>query len=94
MTAVALIRVRAGEFASDVSTYAAVRSAEIAASFKDGFEIGDVARLPWAVLPGIRALAAAELRNQPPRAVAILGTTEGRAWATWHLPVEPPPVPA
>lgn len=94
MTAVTLIRFRVDEADADVRTYAAVRSAETVALLADGFGLGDAETLAWDALPGIEGLAATEISGQPPRSVAILGTSEGIEWATWHLPVPAPPVPA
>ena len=91
MTDITLIRIR--ETGSDVCTYAVVPSAETPRLLAHGSELGDVETLPWDVLPGIRELAAAEISAHPERHVTILATAEGTAWATWHLPVAPPPVP-
>lgn len=91
MTAVTLIRFRADEF-PECWTYAAVRASEALALVADGTaDLGDAETLPWDTLPGIKLRAAAEVRTRPPGSVPALSTTEGRAWATWHLPVEPPP---
>ena len=94
MTAVTLVRIRADEADTDVRTYVAVRSADAVDLLSDGFELGDAETLPCDVLPGIRELAAAEIGARPRRPIAILGTSEGTGWATWHLPVAVPPVPA
>lgn len=95
MTAVTLICFRADDADPSIRTYAAVRSAEALALVANSIaDLGDAETLPWDTLPGIKKLAAAEVGARPPRSVAILGTTEGRAWATWHLPTEPRPVPA
>jgi hypothetical protein len=95
VTAITLICFRADKDDLSIRTYAAVRSSEAGALLADAIsDLGDAETLPWETLPGVKRLAAAEVGARPPRSVAILGTTEGRAWATWHLPVEPPPVPA
>ena len=95
MTAVTLICFRADDADPSVRTYVAVRASEALALVANGIGgVGDAETVPWGTLPGIKPLAAAEVGTRPARSVAILGTTEGQAWATWHLPVEPPPVPA
>lgn len=95
MTAVTLICFRADDADPGVRTYVAVRSDEALALVAEGIaNPGDAEMLPWDMLPGVKKLAAAEVGSRPLRSVAILGTTESRAWATWHPPVPPPPVPA
>jgi hypothetical protein len=92
---ITLIRIRSDSAEPACYTYAAVRSPEAldltAAAIA---KFGDAETLQWEVLPGCRRLVAREFAGRPARAVCIIGTTEGRAWATWHLPAEPPPVPA
>ena len=89
--ALTLIRIRSE---AAICTYLAIKSADTSGLVADAAREFDGAEaLPRGVLPGIRTLAARELGAAPVRAIAILGITEGRAWATWHLPVEPPQVP-
>jgi hypothetical protein len=94
MTTVTLIRFHADEADDDVRTYAAVRSSDAVDLLADGFELGDAETVPWDALPGIEELAASRISGQPPRSVAIIGTSEGAEWATWHVPAPAPPVPA
>lgn len=95
-TAVALIGVRAILGEPGTRTYVAVaaaHSANLALALGDGELPWGTEELPWSTLPGIRQFAIAALSAQSSRSV-ILGTAEGHAWVTWHLPVEPPPLPA
>jgi hypothetical protein len=93
--ALTLIRVRSDSADPVCYTYVAVRSPQALDLTADAVtRFGDAETLPWETLPGTRKLVARDFIGRPSRAVCILGTTEGRAWATWHLPVNPPPVPA
>jgi hypothetical protein len=54
----------------------------------------DIDTMPWSALPGARRLAAAEMAGAPRGQVLFLGTAIDGKWATWHLPMLPPPVPS
>lgn len=90
---VTLIRLSAEE---DVVTFVAAHSADslgIVAEYLGDHGPDAADTLPWDALPGIEALAAADLRGRPRRSVSALGTAVGREWTAWHLPAGPPPVP-
>lgn len=89
---VTLLRIHPDGAPPNVATYAAARTSDAGALVEAGAGTQAVI-IPWETLPGLRAIAAAELAGKPPRAVAMLGTTEAGQWATWHVPVDPPPVP-
>jgi hypothetical protein len=74
-------------------TYIATRDAEILAA---QFTMAET--LPWDTLPGTRKLIGDRFKYRDPakrrHAFTFIGTSEGRAWVTWHLPCDPPPVPS
>lgn len=74
-------------------TYIATRDAETLAR---QFTMAEA--LPWDTLPGVRKLIGDRFKHQDPAhhrtSFTFIGTAEERAWVTWHLPCDPPPVPA
>jgi len=95
----AVTLVRLGGSGDGAVTFAAVHSADapdMVAEWagEDGEDgAGTADTLPWDELPGIEALAAADLRGRARRSVSVLGTAVGGEWTTWHVPAPRPPVP-
>lgn len=86
-------------FTDGAATYAAVRSSEAPEAVADwAARTGDTTAadmMPWDTLPGVQALAAADMRGRAPRSVVILGTVYDGEWISWELlpSFPPPPVP-
>jgi len=65
--------------------------AKYLSNFRETCSEGEPFVVPASAFPGYPLPE--PLETDAPRAVVLIGTSEGDEWATWHPPIPQPPVP-